>query len=451
MLSHPTAHKAWGCGSRKTFIMSNEIQNTGHDNMVAIIQSAPDALLLNQSQVEKAEAAITATLAKIEQFGMSDELDALCNKQQVRMKELLSEIKDRRMPLTRMFDEVKSRFTELEGKLDPQKSGSLYYQVQVKRNAWATEKAMAQKKREEEAALKLKQDQERVTLKTEAEIQLRNGFIGQLAFAKQSMQAAFDSTTLETIEGLRDTLIGWTDIYNIGEFNAINIALRSAVLNAKDIELIITNARIGKFDNFCAEYRNEITILRDELLIKISGKKAELEAMAEAKRQAEAAAKAAAAAKDAAAKAAAEEAQRKAAEEQARLEQQRKDREEREAREAEAARIESERKAKEEAEARKQVEMTNTLFDNTAELAQATEQANAVESFDIEVTNPAGWMLIFQLWFKNEGSKLANADMEKKTMKQMKTFCEKHAKKTDEQIESPFIVYKPVYKVRAEK
>ena len=429
----------------------NDLTTTGHDNMVAIIQSAPDALMLNESQVETAVNAVSKTLADIEANGMSDQYDALLNKQQLRLKEVLAEIKDRRMPLTRMFDTVKTRFTELEAKLDPAKPDSIYFKVQVKRNAWATAKAQEQKKREEAAALKLKQDQERVTLKTEAEIQLRNGFIGQLAFAKQSMQSAFDSATLETIAGLRDTLIGWTDVYNIGEFNSINVSLRSAVLDAKEIELLITNARIGKFDNWCAEYRNEISLLRDELLLRIPGKKTELGAVAEAKRKADEAAKAAAAAKDAEAKAAAEEAQRKAAEEQARLEQQRKDREEREAREAEEARIAAERKAKEDAEARKNVEMTNTLFDNAAELAQVQQEVNAIESYEIEVTNVAGWMLIFQLWFKHEGMKLSNAEMDKKTMKQMKTFCEKHFKKADEKIDSPYIIYKPVYKVRAEK
>ncbi len=431
--------------------MNNELTTTGHDNMVATLQAAPEALMLNQSQVEKAVAAVSKTLADIEANGMNDQYDALLNKQQVRLKEILSEIKDRRMPLTRMFDTVKSAFTELEAQIDPTKEGSIYYKIQVKRNAWATEKAMEEKKRQEEAALKLKQDQERVTLKAEAEIQLRNGFISQLSFAKSSMQSAFDGATLETIDSLKDTLTGWTEIYNIGEFNAITVNLRSAVLQQADIERVILNARAGKFDNWCAEYRNEISLLRDELLLKIGGKRAELEAIADAQRKAEEAAKAAAAARDAQAKAAAEEAQRKAAEEQARLEQRRREREEREAREAEEKRIEAERKAKEAAEAQRQVDMTNTLFENTAELAQTSASVNAIESFEIEVTNPAGWLLIFQLWFKHEGSKLSNADMEKKTMKQMKSFAEKHAKKTDEQIDSPFIKYSPVYKVRAEK
>lgn len=419
--------------------------------MMAMLTTAPDALLLNQSQVEKAVNAVTKTLADIEANGMNDQYDALLNKQQLRLKEILSEIKDRRMPLTKAFDTIKSSFTELEAKIDPTKPDSIYYKIQVKRNAWATQKAQEQKKREEEAALKLKQDQERVTLKSEAEIQLRKGFLDQLAFAKSSMQSAFDGADLQTISGLKDTLVGWTEIYNIGEFNAIAVSLRSAVLPQADIERVILNARAGKFDNYCAEYRNEISKLREELILRISGKKAELEAMAEAKRKAEEAAKAAAAAKDAEAAAAAEEDERKAKEEADRLEQQRKEREEREAREAEEKRIEAERKAAEEAEAKKQMELTNTLFDNAAELAQTNEQVKAIESFDIEVSNIAGWMLIFQLWFKEEGCKLNNADMEKKTMKQMKTFCEKHAKKTDEQIESPFIKYSPVYKVRAEK
>ena len=70
------------------------------------------------------------------------------------------------------------------------------------------------------------------------------------------------------------------------------------------------------------------------------------------------------------------------------------------------------------------------------------------DSYQIEVLNRAGYGLIFQFWFEKEGRGLPAEKIEKKTIGQMKSFCESCAMKNDEKIVSPLLKYVEVYKAK---
>lgn len=427
----------------------NEIATT--QSTLEIIQHAPEALMLNESQVEKAVNSCTVTLKHIEETGMTDELDQRVNKMLVRLKEVMSEISDRRKPLTQTFDIIRKKFTELEAQIDPAKQDSVYAKLQVKRNQYAAWKMEEQRKREEAAARKLKADQERINIKAEIDIQLRNGFIKDLSTAKSFLQAQFDNASLESFEELTAKVREWNAVYASSEFAQIRINVSSIYMDKPDIELMIQKAKELRFPSFQIEYQKEITTLKQELHDKLPGLKRELEAIAEQKRKQDEAAKALAEAKSAEQKKAAEAAAKAAEEERLRMEKIAQDRREKEAEAAALAEEEERKKSIADAEAQKQLDMTNSLFDNQVEIAEANAQVNAVESWSIEVKNAPAWLLIVQFYFQNEGNKKSPAELEKKTLKQMKAFAEAFAKKHDERIDSPYIVYSPVYKVRAER
>ena len=77
--------------------------------------------------------------------------------------------------------------------------------------------------------------------------------------------------------------------------------------------------------------------------------------------------------------------------------------------------------------------------------------SKAVESYEIEVTNSAAWLLIVNFYFTEEGLKETADKLEKKTLGSMKKFAESFYKKHGKKIESPYIIYKPVYAVRTVK
>ena len=97
------------------------------------------------------------------------------------------------------------------------------------------------------------------------------------------------------------------------------------------------------------------------------------------------------------------------------------------------------------------MELTNTLFNNEVQLAEAATDAKAIESYEIEVKNAPAWLLIVSFYFEKEGKKLDVETLGKKSLNQMKKFCESHYKKTNEKIDNQYIAYNPVYKVRAAK
>lgn len=392
------------------------------DNTLAIIQTAPDALLLNESIVEKAVTSCTALLERMRKEGMNDKFDTTANAAMVKLKDRFAEIKDRRMPLTKMFDEIRSKFTELEAQIDPAKPSSIYGQLQAMRNAYATQKIEAQRKAEAERERKLKADQEKFTLKSEAELQLRKAFLSNLAEAQYVLIDTFEGLNLSTIDDFEKQLPEWHTVYNIADHNAVPINIKGIYTNAEEIENIKLNARVGKFETWAAEYAEQIKKLKQEIADKLQGKRVELEeiATADAKRKKQLEA----------------ESEERRRQESERMEEERK---------------QAELKAAQEAESKKAQEQTELMFNSAVEATENASDVKAVESYEIEVLNKIAWMEIFRFWFMKEGMNMEAEKIEKKSMKQMKSFCESYYKKHNEKIDSPYIKYSPVYKVRAEK
>lgn len=391
------------------------------DSDLTVIKGASDTLILNEATISKAVSSCEKILARIEKDGMNEELDDLCNRALVRLKEVHTEAMANRSPLTKIFDEIRTKFTTLETKIDSAKKDSVYGRIQAKRNAFATVQKEKQREKEEAAANKLKGENEKITLKAEAEIQMRNGFLRDLDSAKQLLQDVFNETTLLNYKEHHEKIVKWDDTYHKNEFNALQVSLRALYLTPADVETITLNACAGKFALWTAEYKDSIRNMKQDLMDKMPGKKLELEAMANAN-----------------------------ATEKKRLQ---KIADQRKIAEDEKALQESKDlllKSTQEIEAAKQVELTNSLFDNTVELSFVS-QANVAENYEIIVHHPSGYMLLFQLWFQREGIRCTNEEIEKKTVKQMVAFCAKLYKDTKEKPDSPYIEYKPVYKVRAQK
>lgn len=69
------------------------------------------------------------------------------------------------------------------------------------------------------------------------------------------------------------------------------------------------------------------------------------------------------------------------------------------------------------------------------------------KGYSIEILNTAAFAQIFQLWYRDEGCKLEANVIEKRTLKQMKTYCEKLAHKKDgEKLVSEHLIYHEVAK-----
>lgn len=434
-------------------------QENPQDVLLVVIETGPQILMENMEQLEKTKTSVNKLLAEIKETGMSDELDAFCNKVQVRVKEVISEMNDRRKPLTTGMDKIRKSFTELEAEAQ-----AAFDSVAKHRNAWATQKAEEQRKREEEAKIKLQKEQEKNRLIGEADLALRNGFLRQMTEYKQRLQDILNQVTLANFDSTWEDVNNWSSTYLKTDFDIIVIPLRGLYLQPEEVIDIKNNARAGKFEIWSAEFKSEVEGQKKEMLDKLPGIKRHLEERRqaeekqrrdeeEARRKREEAAQIADAKKREEALAAAKKAEEDA--ERQRLENIRLDEERKKKEEEDRIRIEEENRKKEEENARKVAADTDvrnaaSLFDNQLELS-SQEKATVIESYEIEVKSPNGLLHIVSHYFSYLGSTEEVADLLKRSIGQMKTFCEKDYKKTGRKIDSPLIDYKPIYKVQARK
>lgn len=461
------------------------------EDVKALVETLPVVLEANNKSVAKAEEVGQALLDTIEGEGMNDDLDVTVNNYLVKADTTLNNNKAKRTSVTKLFDQVKSVFTSLEARLDKKKEGSIPFKLQAARDAYATKKA----KEEQERQRKIQEDKdrslERIALKENAVLQLRNGFSAYIKTILDKLNADIERVTLDKYDAALTYFTNFNTVYSRAHLDSIKISLMRKLVAEQDINEITDAAKAEVFDAYAREFTEVIAARKQEILDLLPGKKKQLEeAAAEAKRQQEAAEQARKDAEALSAKQKKEALERAekyeaaildagfsynemelrfekgqysiyksqlmvipsmeslnvtiddinekiAADEKRIADQQAKEKADQEARD---------KKAADDAALKAQMEQTNTLFDATVSAVPVEETAKTRESLEIVVSGPQGWMAITAQWFQIEGSKMALDKFEKKTFGSMKTACEKHAHKGGDRITHPQIEYKEVFK-----
>lgn len=407
--------------------MNTDIAIIPIEGALEIFQQAPLVLKQNQESSAKALAAGSALLNTIQAEGMSDALDEACNDYLVKLKKSLVLMNDRRKPITQIMDEFKKYFTSEEAKIDTK--GEIYTTIQNFRNKYAEKKANDAAEQKRQLQLKAEKDQALIVLRADIEAQITKCFDTYVAELKQKLSANFEKVTIENYEKAFEY---FNRPVAVPTYEAIMVKIDEGKYSMNHISAteyldirvsVYTDLAYTAQANLCDSLVNDYRI---SLLDKLPSKKAQLQEIAEAEKNN------------------AEEAARLKAEQQLHADQ-----------EQERLRLEQLQKGKESAamaEGNKQAAITTGLFEASAELAEVMPDARPVrESYNIEVVKPAGWFLIVSFYFEKEGNGKTQAELEKKTLLQMKTFCEKWAVKSDTKIESPLLKYTETFKAIATK
>ena len=85
------------------------------------------------------------------------------------------------------------------------------------------------------------------------------------------------------------------------------------------------------------------------------------------------------------------------------------------------------------------LEEVQAAFDFSAASMSPTPTKAKIKK-KIQVTNPQGFMQVYQMWFMREGINMSMEDLEK-IHKKMISYCEKIANKDGERIQSAFVKY----------
>lgn len=379
------------------------------DNVAAIVRNTPASYSKNQMSHDNCLKACQELLETIRAKGMSDELDRKAAAYIEKTRRTVKAMFDQRAPVTKLFDQVRKEFTNLENEIDPGKQGTAPFQLQQLRNQYA-----AKKREEEEARQRAEQAKRAKELaikeyRSECEDDFKAQFNNLVISNINQLTQLNASVTLENYQAVVDTVTGFPSELPDGWCPPSSVRL-STLLTPEQSHAIREEVITSLIPSFRVQYKTEIGDWRQEILDRLPSKKTELERAAQA---------------DAA--------------EAARIQAQIKAREA-----SEAARKEAERIAREKDEAKKlEVRKANAEASNLFGMAMRTApsyQPKTKVTKKIRILNPDGYMKIVALWWAKEGCNLSDEDLAK-TFKKQISFCEKFANKQGEFIKDPSIEY----------
>lgn len=389
---------------------NNEMAIMKPENMKEIVLAAPQSFELNQKSHDNCVNFGQRILTNIQQQGMNDELDHQAAVFIEKARRTVKAMNERRSPVTKLFDQVRTAFTSMENDIDPSKSGTVGYQLQQLRNQYAAKKRAEEEARRREAEARRQAEEARRRFRQEVEDDLKQQFQYAVNSTINVLTQIDENITLEnydqSVKAIKDIP---TELSQDWLTNLKTCARIPAGMEITEVKAIVEETKQRLSKQFSEQYAFEVGQTANYIIDRLPSKKANLEKIAQAN---------------------AEEAARMKAEMEARQK-------------AEAARIEAERAAREAEEKRKAemerktAEMTS-LFDGQA--AVSSYQTKTKVTKKIRLLNPEGIMPILSMWWSKEGCTLSVDELSKMFKKQI-TFCEKLANKEDLTINDESVEY----------
>ena len=380
------------------------------ENIQTIVQAAPQSYNDNKNSHDRCIDFGLTILNAVRTQGMNDELDQQAASFIDKARRTVKVMNERRSPVTKLFDEVRSAFTTMENEIDPSKPGTVAYDLQQFRNQYAAKKRAEEEKRlreemarrqAEEAARKFRMDLED-DLKRQFQ-ELVDTVINNLNAIDREISLENYAKSIEVINAIPKEL---------PEEWLASLKARARVpygMKPEEMDSIVKDTVSKLNRQFSEQYAFEVGDAVNYIIDRLPSKRANLEKMAQANAEE-------------AARIKAEMEARQRAEAQ-RMEQERSEREAEEKRKAEME--------------RKTAEMTS-LFDGQA--AASAYQPKTKVTKKINLLNPEGIMPVISLWWSKEGCTLSVDELAKMFKKQI-AFCEKLANKDEIFIQNESVEY----------
>ena len=399
--------------------MSNELI-LREDNIRLVMSQAPQAWRDNQQSHDRCLASCQTLLDTIEAEGMNDELDQKADTYIRKSRNTVKKMNEQRSAVTKLFDEIRTVFTTLENEVDPTKKGSIPYQLQVYRNAYAARKQREAEERRRAEEQRQRRELARSSYLRDVEADYRQTFNRYLTQRYNELAVLNQDITLQNFEEqerkIRAIPLNLPEDYASTLYSGVRIPAEMDSTEAAGIRRQVLEGLIPQFRE---QYNFEMQSNVESVLTLLPSKRKELEAIA--KSSAEEAARRA------------EELKRREAEEAVRREQER-------------ARREQEERERQQVQ-KQQAEMAG-LFEQ-AKAAAPVYQPKAQVKKRIVVNDPRGFLDILNLWWTTEGVTLSVEELTKKFKSQL-TLCERLAndKQDPRFIQSAYITYEDEVKAK---
>lgn len=399
---------------------------------IASFENAGVILATNQSRAAKAQTFGEKLLSELQAAGgeMTPELDARMQAFLANCDKAQKEMNESRKPITQTLRAIADAFTSEEAKLDKSRAGTIAYQIQQVRNAYATQLHEAEQNRLREIERQKAREQELIRLKSEQAAYIANAVSSAIIHIKNKMQQSFNDATLETLQAVDEKLRTFDPVLKHTTYSKIQAQVYSAMLAPEEYDATLQAEKESLFPQHAAAYRKELLELALYLIERVPSKKQELIAVREMElehlRLQDEAAKA-----DVAERAEIERQRQQLKMEQELAEKERKQREQAEKAKQEQAERERAEAQKQQIEMSKNIDESMTLFNAETETAlSVTDKPEMRTGYEIEALVPSAYLAMFQQWFTLEGQTLTLAQLEKK-LSFVKKFCEDIAHKDE--------------------
>ena len=262
---------------------NNNLPILREENVRMIVQSGPDTYNTNALSTQRCADFGQRLLSEIQTSGMSDDLDKRCADYIEKARRTIKTMNERRSPITKLFDQIRSEFTGMENTIDPTKKDTIPYQIQQARNTYAA------KKREE--AERIRQEE----LRRQQREQAINKYH---AAVEDNLRAQFDTlvrTDLDFLTRLNTALSLDNFVHTTMQLKSYSVELDPQwILSAhprvmKPLEIsdaqafqILKEIKDRIAPALRQQYKTEIGEYRDTLLEQLPSKHRELERMAAA-------------------------------------------------------------------------------------------------------------------------------------------------------------------------
>ena len=371
------------------------------ENVELITSSAPQSFLVNKNSHDRCIEFGQSLIDKIAEQGMTDELDQQAAQYITKAKNTVKMMNEKRAPITKLFDEIRTQFTTLENEIDATKKGTIPNKLQVLRNEYAAKKREEAERQRQEELRRQQIEAARTKYRSDCEAEFRAMFDKAVNEGINTLNQLNASVTLDNYDLRKATIQAyncclpdnWGMSLQFSSFLPTNIPLEEL----RSIREQIVAESVNKYKEW---YKFELESTRDTILTTLPSKKVELEKLATA---------------------AADEAERIKANIAAREAE-------------EAARAEEQRrlKAEEEQQASKiqqQASEMDTLFGVAQAGVQSYQPKTSVKKKLIPLSSEA-FLPIISMWWSQEGVTLSVDELSKMFKKQI-TFCEKQANQSE--------------------
>ena len=389
--------------------MSKELAIVKRESVDMIVSAAPTAYADNQVSHQRCLQAGEAILDAIQRQGMNDELDQQAAQYIEKARRTIKKMYEKRSPVTKLFDEIRTTFTSLEGDIDPTRKDTVPQRLQQLRNEYAARKRREEEERRRAVMIEQQRQAAIVKYRTDLEEHYRRVFNGVLNKAINALMSMQASITLDNFAQSRAGIEQFPTTLTSDPFLRPVVYLPTNV-SAEELAEVRQSVLSRLLPTFASQYEQQVAAARQEILTVLPSKEAELRRAAQASR-----------------------------EEAERIAQQMRQREAEEAALREKQRLEQQRREEAEMDMKKQQAEVGSLFAGTVAASGAYQPKVDVKR-KIQLRSPEGIMPVLALWFAREGIRMTPEELTKK-FRFAVTFCEKLANKEGETIADDNVEY----------